>query len=162
MEGTSLNRAKTALAAALDSFDINFLYASPTTAEQVIGPDGTGRACWFDDDNINAELEPAYMVGGPLVLDEVITLPIKIQAIGQESTDTQEEVDAAASDMLGQIIAVVSRDPSLSVGDDEIVTFHAVPSGWTYETGTVDGTNRVGGFVLQIEVTARLSLEEFG
>lgn len=163
MEGTALVRVKQALADALALFDINFLYDSPLTPEGVLGADGSGRACWFDDDNITASLQVAHMMGGPVELDEVITIPVKVQALGRSSDDTQAEVDASASALLGQIIAVLARNPSLGLSDDEIVVYHAIPAGWTYSTGAFpDSSSRAGGYVLNVEVTSRLALEVYG
>lgn len=163
MEGTSLVRVREALEETLSGFDINFLAQSPTQTSEIAGPDGTGRACWFDDDNIAATLEADEMLGGVLWIDEVVTIPIKLQALGAPS-ETQAQVDAAVSDMLGRLLAVVAADPTLSIADDDqIQTYHVLPVGWTYDTGVIgEGPQRAGGLTLTLAATARLKLEAYG
>lgn len=163
MEGTSLVRFKSALITKINTelsagtVTAQVAYDSPQTPEDILGASGNGVACWFADEaDISYEVE--VMKGSPVWLDETVEAKFRIQAIGQNTDDTQATVDARANTVLGHVIALLQKDSSVGLADDDIETFTALPGPSAQYFGGKLNDQRAARFELSIEIQARLKL----
>lgn len=154
--GTSLLRFKRAMVDALTTRVANVVYASPTDAEALVGEDGSGLAVWWGDD-AEAAIDLTVLVGGDKWYDERVTCTLILQAIGNDTDDTQEVLDERLTNALGEAIGVIASDPTLGITDDEIDFFESMPVSWTNPTGAL-GTRRAGRIELAIRLHARIKV----
>lgn len=153
-----MTRFKTAYIALIDAQTTEkCAYQSPSQAKDVLGDSGTGVACWFTDES-TASHSVMVSRGAPHWFDEVCRPVLRIQAIGNNTDDTQETVDQRASEILRIAIAVLANDPSVGLTDDTIQEFQAFPEGWTYDGGIFGSDQRGARFDLTIAVESRLKL----
>lgn len=157
-EGTCLIRFKHAFLALLSDEVTTALYAPPENYQEIMGDDGVSGACWFDQ-TADADLELKVMGPTPLWMDETATCGLVIQVVGSTTDDTQEAVDATASDILHKALALLFADPSVGLTDDSIQEFRALPVSWTYDSGATATGAHGARFNVAIEIMSRLKLE---
>lgn len=162
MEGTSLVRFKTALITKINTeltagtVTAQVAYDSPQTPEDILGVSGNGVACWFADE-ADITYEVSVMKGTPVWVDESVEAVFRIQSIGQNTDATQATVDARANTILGHVIAILEKDPTVGLTQDDIETFTALPRSARYFGGTLND-QRAARFELTIDIEARLKL----
>jgi hypothetical protein len=160
MDGTSLFQFKTAYIAALTARTPNVSYASPSTATDVMGDDGSGAAVWWEDTS-HASIDQVVFTGSTVhPFDESYALQLVIQVLGRDTSATQDQCDATAVEILGEAIAVLSTDPTAGYLDSTETDLHAAhPTGWSYTSGQLTPDTRAAKFILDITVEARITLE---
>lgn len=158
MDGTALNRFKDHMYTRLDLTILTVLRDSPDRWEEALGADGSGAACWFDD-QADITYQVTVYTGGSKWIDETVTAKLIIQVLGMTSDDDQRTVDATASAMLNTAIAVCLDDPALGTVDDQIEMYTALPSSCVYKAQHLASGARAARFELEIVIESRLKLE---
>lgn len=155
-DGTALPRFKRAFIATQNANGVAASYQSPTSVTDILGDDGSGAACWFEDD-AQGDLQIS-VVGRPNIwIDETWQIPFRVQILGTTTDDDQETTDQAGCELLGAVLEGFA-DPSFGLIDDEIQTFSALPIGAEPWNGgyLAQSEVRATGFTLTIELKARL------
>lgn len=154
--GTAITKFKTAFIALLDAQTTEKVaYQSPRTTEDIIGPSGSGVAAWFSDD-ASATYDVNVFTAGAEWWDESSRPVLRIQAIGNNTDDDQEDVDGRASEILRLALAVVANDPACGVADSTLENLQAIPAALTYSGGLIGSDQRAARFELTFDLTARL------
>lgn len=159
-DGTCLTAFKAAYIEKLRQYIPGVLYGSPSSFKDLNSEDGSGVMVGWDDD-MTGTLDIVVMAGGGSVLiDETWHGTLVVQATGKTTDDTQEVVDARASEALRYAIGILAVDPSGGVtGTSEIQLFSAVPVGEIANpTGIVGSNARMSRFNVPIEITGRLNI----
>jgi hypothetical protein len=160
--GTNASRVRSALAtllaAELGSTAV-VSYSAPVNPDEQVTAAGTIAAVWTA--TRSADVETPVLGGGVLWLDETVTVEVVAQVLDLAG-GAQVDVDEAAEDLLGAVIATIRNAPDLALTgtDGEVQTFDVVPVGWTADAGVIgdNPSHRGARFVLSVEATARLNL----
>jgi hypothetical protein len=157
-DGTCLPRFKRAFIAKLQTNGVaNVSYQSPMQPDDLMGDDGSGRSCWFED-TATGQLSITVMGANSLWIDEIWQVPFRVQVLGSDTDADQETVDQAACALLGDVMVSFS-DPSFGIVDDDIDFFNAVPVGaQPWYGGVLPSNLRAARFELTIEVKARIQI----
>lgn len=160
MDGSVLPRFKRALIDNLTGYVDNAYYQSPQQPEDMHGADGSRVVCWWDD-QADAEIdEPVFIGPAQRWFDENATVTLVIQALGVDTGDTQETCDQRATEVLGQVVALLATEPTAGTTDNaDMTVFDATPTSWSYQGGNLGSNLRAASYRLTITVHNRVQLE---
>lgn len=158
--GSALPTFKRALIDSLVGYVDNTAYQSPMQPDDMNGADGSRVSCWWDD-GATIEIDEAVAVGpGTRWFDEYLTLTLVIQALGKDTTDTQEVCDQRATEVLAEVMALLSSLPAAGAADTATVQiFDATPSTPEYTSGVLGTNLRAASWRVPITVHSRIKLE---
>ena len=133
---------------------VNVGYQAPEDKADLQNTAGLQEAVWFEDAD---GTDDVVALGTPLILDETYTVKVVVQVLNPASDGTQRAVDARAVAILGEVIGLVSANPTLSV--TAFARCETVSLGWKHVVGRL-GTQPGHGsrFEISLGVEARLNL----
>lgn len=161
--GSSYSSLKAAVADNLSArsglSDVTVLAWPPLEASELKGPDGSGKAIWIAD-TPDGEYENVVMGAPDLWLDETYTLTLVLQALPNDTDDTQLITDQRVDEMLYEVLQESAQDTAwgLQTGDDQPFVFvEATRGAFQRFVGPIpNGATRPSRCQLSLDVHARI------
>lgn len=132
-------------------------YDPPNQAKDVFGPTGLRQAIWLDA-LVEGASQELQALGTPLHWQEIWLQKVVCQVLPRSNADDQQAVDDAVSLLVGEVLTLVSQDPTLDGLSIAGWTVRVIPDGgFKYEGGqTLSGTGQTVGAAARIELDLRV------